>query len=156
MSSDKPRICEVLGVEVGERFKVVDYKFAYDSAWLEVAQDGYIAVAPDTPDEQKSHSAAILAIHAINHPESIIRKPRFTEDEVATMRVLYAAGVRYVERKENNTLLWAMSEKDKGGNRTLYSGHVILCGDFPSALFSSILAGRSVTIADIIKNEKES
>ena len=77
----KPRICEVLGVEVGERFEVEG-----QPGTLYVDADGHMKY-----DEDDRLSTSTIHI-AINHPECIIRKPRWTEQEVErakAVKVLY-------------------------------------------------------------------
>ena len=74
---DKPRMCEVLGVEVGERFEVEGQQGA-----LYVDADGYMKY-----DEDDRLSTSAMHI-AINHPDRIIRKPRWTEQEVERVKNL--------------------------------------------------------------------
>ena len=76
---DKPRICEVLGVEVGERFSVKDQR---GEALLYVDEDGWVKY-----EEDRTLSSSALQL-AINHPEHIIRKPRFTEQEVEDAKTI--------------------------------------------------------------------
>ena len=69
---DKPRICEVLGVEPEERFSIGQYEYWIDQngdMWCEAGAEGKMACG------------GVLCA-AINHPDRIIRKPRFTEQEV--------------------------------------------------------------------------
>ena len=76
---DKPRICEVLGVEVGEHFKIEGYKGEYHINYCGVLKWG-----GQTSDD--------AIYEAINHPDRIIRKPRWTEQEVErakAIKVLY-------------------------------------------------------------------
>lgn len=70
---DKPRICEVLGVEVGE-----DVKYRHTDGTEEnicVCEDGRVIISSLSC---KMSTVAVL-INAINHPDRIIRKPRWTE-----------------------------------------------------------------------------
>lgn len=78
---DLPRICYILGGEdnplkVGEEFKVAGYEFHVNSEGRVVEGDGAVSWSP---------SDAIYS--AINHPEKIIRYPRFSDDEKALMRL---------------------------------------------------------------------
>ena len=66
---DKPRICEVLGVEVGEHFKIKGYKGEYH-----INGCGVLKWGGQTSDD--------AIYEAINHPDRIIRKPRWTQQEV--------------------------------------------------------------------------
>ena len=68
----KPRIAEILGVEVGERFSVEgqrggDPLYVDRDGWVRYVGDGAI-----------STSAVTIAI---NHPDRIIRKSRWTEQD---------------------------------------------------------------------------
>ena len=69
---DKPRICEVLGVEPEERFSIGQYEYWIDQngdMWCKAGAEGKMACG------------GVLCA-AINHPDRIIRKPRFTQQEV--------------------------------------------------------------------------
>ena len=88
---DKPRICEVLGVEPEEEFT---YDFGENQAnrgTLKIGADGkrYYKFGTD-PWNPCYNEEDLLVI--INHPDRIIRKPRFTEQEVErakAVKVLY-------------------------------------------------------------------
>ena len=78
----KPRICEVLGVEVGQNFKLkgADMGFYVD-------RDGIVK----REEDDKSVGLPEICM-MINLPDQIIRKPRFTEREVErakAIKVLY-------------------------------------------------------------------
>lgn len=82
---DKPRICEVLGVDVDEVFTIE----------TPVRKSTYCRI----DEEGKIYNTCIETLcYAINHPDRIIRKPRWTEQEVedakAIKRVLKATGIR--------------------------------------------------------------
>lgn len=89
---DKPRICEALGVEPEERFSIGQYEYWIDQngdMWCEAGAEGKMACG------------GVLCA-AINHPDRIIRKPRFTEQEVEkakAIKVLWpdAEGIRKTE-----------------------------------------------------------
>lgn len=68
---DKPRICEVLGVEVGEKFTIMDTDY-----WIE--KNGAIF----SDGNQRDLVGVSLICDVVNHPDRIIRKPRFTRQEV--------------------------------------------------------------------------
>lgn len=68
----KPRIAEILGVEVGERFSV---KGQRGGDPLYVDRDGWVRYESD---DGISSSAVQIAI---NHPDRIIRKSRWTEQD---------------------------------------------------------------------------
>ena len=66
----RPRICEVLGVEKGERFDAGPYKDAYIDSFGTIRTNMGTLMDADRVCE------------LINHPDRIIRKPRWTEQEV--------------------------------------------------------------------------
>ena len=72
---DKPRICEVLGVEVNENFKFNDFPFDECKVYF-VGTDGEIRNA-----KGGSVTGGELC-YIINNPDCIIHKPRWTEQEV--------------------------------------------------------------------------
>lgn len=86
VNMNKPRICEVLGVEVGE-----DFKYRHTDGTEEnlcVCEDGRVIISSLSC---KMSSTSVL-INAINHPERIIRKPSFTKQEAErakAIRVLF-------------------------------------------------------------------
>lgn len=74
----KPRICEVLGVEVGEKFTIGENQYFIDKngdMWC-VTKNG----------EKLRCGTAICS--AINHPDRIIRKPRFTQQEMERAKAI--------------------------------------------------------------------
>ena len=73
---DKPRICEVLGVEKGERFDAGPYKDAYIDSFGTIRTNMGTLMDADRVCE------------LINHPDRIIRKPRWTEQEVEIVKNL--------------------------------------------------------------------
>ena len=89
---DKPRICEVLGVEVDEEWTVsgndiaiyrVSGGVALEYAMPKYNGDGYGKWLP---------AGMPCLVDFINHPDRIIRKPRWTEQEVErakAIKVLY-------------------------------------------------------------------
>lgn len=123
----KPRICEVLGVEVGERFEVEG-----QPGTLYVDADGHMKY-----DEDDRLSTSTIHI-AINHPECIIRKPRWTEQEVErakAIRVIYPTAYR-LEEADPLIRVW-----DKGG---------LLLVHVDTNLFLSLQPGQSYTLDEII------
>lgn len=89
---DKPRICEVLGVEEDEVWEYPDLlgKFRIHNGIRQYFSTG------DNEWYDCANESSLLEI--VNHPDRIIHKPRFTEEEIAFMRYLYGCGVRKIER----------------------------------------------------------
>lgn len=77
---DKPRICEVLGVEVGERFTI---NRKDSPARYVISSTGYVIL----DGSGEGISGTDLA-NIINHPESIVRRKRFTEQEIEDAKAI--------------------------------------------------------------------
>ena len=72
----KPRICEVLGVEPEEKFDAGSYKDAYADLYGTIRTN--IGTLMD----------ADRVCEIINHPDRIIRKPHWTEQEVERAKAI--------------------------------------------------------------------
>lgn len=125
---DKPRICEVLGVEVGERFDI-----AYsDCNPHYITPEGFLK-------DKEGDLLGVAVLNIINHPDRIIRKPRWTQQEVEnakfTKRIL---GVDVVSRNEYGGGLVA-SRSDVGV-------YIVVNRE----LFPSLRPGETVTLDEII------
>lgn len=130
---DKPRICEVLGVEVGERFRV-DYPKGM-TAWLHINEDGFVEREGGANRFKVGNSIA----WAINHPDRIIRKPRFTEQEVEAakaVKLLFPRATQLCRFQPNEPVC------ARGG------GCFVI--NLNSGLFPSIQPGQSVALDEII------
>ena len=92
---DKPRICEVLGVEVGERFELGNTGII-----LLVNDDGLLHIGLSHGAHKETDMNVNYLVKAINDPDRIIRKPRFTEQEVEVakaIRLIYPTAYRLEE-----------------------------------------------------------
>ena len=131
---DKPRICEVLGVEPEERFSVGQYEY-----WIDQNGDMWC-------DPGKLACGGVLC-NAINHPDRIIRKPRFTEQEVEDAKT-----IKRMFGADNFTHI----RKDQFGLCEMMDGP----GDDPNVgwcaigmeegMFPSLRPGETITIDEII------
>ena len=72
----RPRICEVLGVEPEEKFNAGLYK------------DAYVDLLGIIRTNIGSVMDAVQVRDLINHPDRIIRKPRWTEQEVERAKAI--------------------------------------------------------------------
>lgn len=90
---EPPRICEVLGVSVGEWFSLNGLEYS-------VTENGLVVDRQNTVHFQGLTSG-------INHPEKIIRKPVLTEKERTTLNVFKIAypDVKYLARSANYLFL---------------------------------------------------
>lgn len=136
---DKPRICEVLGVDSDEEWTVsgndiaiyrVSGGVALEYAMPKYNGDGYGKWLP---------AGMPCLVDFINHPDRIIRKPRWTEQEVedakCTKRIL---GVDVVSRNEYGGGLVASQSNG--------SVSIVITRE----LFPSIRPGETVTLDEII------
>ena len=87
----KPRLAEVLGVEVGQKWRVVCPEEGINSVEVWLNEKGRLIGLNGVV-------GSILLCAAINHPESIIRAPRLTGAELERCRVYRA---KWVSRDKN-------------------------------------------------------
>lgn len=135
---DKPRICKVLGVEVDE-------EFTYDFGANQVIR-GTFKIGADGKRYYKTgdlwspcYNEDDLAV-IINHPDRIIRKPRFTQQEVESAKIISVLfpEATHIERLRGSKVLGITGAKD---------GWI---ADIESSLFPEIKSGQSVTLDEII------
>ena len=131
---DEPRICEVLGVEVGERFELGNTGII-----LLVNDDGLLHIGLSHGNHKETDMNVNYLVKAINHPERIIRKPRFTEQEVEDAKTLlrvFPEQLDSISRSKDGTVTLAA----KGAWR----------GYLNNDAFPSIQPGQSYTLDEII------
>lgn len=119
----RPRICEVLGVEVGEWWE-------YGGLEYSVTEKGLIIDHNNTV-----HFTGLTG--AINQPGQIVHKPRWTQQEVEDAKVLARA------------LLADGFERDTIGD--VFATSSVACRTLiDSRMFPSLSPGDSVKLSDII------
>ena len=141
---DKPRICEVLGVEVGERFELGNTGII-----LLVNDDGLLHIGLSHGNHKETDMNVNYLVKAINDPDRIIRKPRFTEQEVEDAKTI----LRMFGEDDFTHI-----QKDEDGGPSLMDGD----GKDPTRgwcsigmehdMFPSIKPGQTVTLDEIIKS----
>lgn len=136
---DKPRICEVLGVEVNER---VYYKDP-SGVTLEffISPDGNPGFAFENGKHPSQFGIGYAIAQAINHPDRIIRKPRWTEQEVEDARAI---------KRLLNVEVPTEIERDKDGQIYLRNMKNLFGVGLNKDLFPSIKTGRSIPLDEII------
>lgn len=98
----KPRICKLLGVEVGERFKI-DYPYKV-IPYLTVAENGTIWAHEDNGGKNKIKTKVLY--YLLENPEKIIHLNCFSKkDRKAAGALSEILGVSYISRKENGDLI---------------------------------------------------
>ena len=128
---DKPRIAQVLGVEVGECFCIKG--FCEKDVEFCIKNDGTFSTRPSNVQ-----GSSVALLRTLDHPDRIIRKPRWTQQEVDLAKLLYdfrrSKGV--VIGRNNGYILWCRDGDSAEG---------IL----PYKLFPSLNCGDSVKLSDI-------
>ena len=84
---DKPRICEVLEVEVEEEFTYDFGKNQVNRSAFKIGADGKRYYKNGTNTWFPCYDEENLLV-IINHPDCIIRKPRFTEQDVENAKMV--------------------------------------------------------------------
>lgn len=124
MDKQKPRICEVLGVDVGEHFYIDGFKGEYH-----VNSDGVLKWGGQTSCD--------AIYEAINHPDRIIHKTRWTEQEVEIAKAvkLLFPSAEELEEADPDIRIWG------NGDRIAL---------IEASLFPSLRPGQSYTLDEII------
>ena len=126
---DKPRICEILGVEPGESF----YIRGLEGIEFWIMDDGTFSTRPsNVPGSTK---ALLLTL---DHPERIIRKPRFTEQEVEAAKAIKTLFPCAVSVKRLDLSI-RVQDRDE-----------VLIVQLSNSLFRSIQLGETYTLDEII------
>ena len=138
----KPRLAEVLGVEVGEKFRIADYPVDY--GYVAVCADGKVRrVRPNLPDAHGDKIGANALYHIINHPEYIKRCPRWTEQDVMDARAIKRVfpDADYVFRPTQEVLFLGRRcvIKEQRINHNMFKG---LNSGEAAAFLDDILGGR--------------
>ena len=141
---DKPRICEVLGVEVNER---VYYKEPNgETVQFFINEDGTTVWVFERGKPLSQYGIGYAIAQAINHPDRIIRKSRWTEQEVEAAvnlrKILDSRKIGYLARERDGELRFC----DNYGNEESIFSSISLSPD----LFPSIQPGQSYTLDEII------
>ena len=130
----KPRICEILRVEPGETF----YIKGFDGVLFWIMDDGTFTTQPNN-----APGSASALLRTLDHPDRIIRKSRFTKQEVNLATVL-------MEFRKDDTVTIGKQVNGPVWWRANSGEH----GIFPSELFPSIQPGQSYTLDEIIGGTK--
>ena len=137
---DKPRICEVLGVEVDEEWTVSGNDIAIYRVSGGVALEYAMPKYNGSGYGQWLPAGMPCLIDFINHPDRIIRKPRFTQQEVESAKIISVLfpEATHIERLRDSKVLGITGAED---------GWI---ADIESSLFPEIKSGQSVTLDQII------
>ena len=134
---DKPRICEVLGVEVGQNFKLKGADM-----WFYVDRDGIVK----REEDDKSVGLPEICM-MINLPDQIIRKPRFTQQEVedakTIKRMFGTDNFTHIHKDEDG---WPEMMDGPGEDGTIGWCSI----GMEEGMFPSIRPGETVSLDEII------
>ena len=129
--TEKPRLCRLLGVEAGERFKL-DYPYR-ELGWLSVESDGKLWEHGRSEKKAKMN----VLYYILENPGKIIRPSRFSEkDRQAACALSAILGVSYIGRKENGDLIASRFQDWPG---------VSVCQEY----FCALRPGQSVRLSEI-------
>lgn len=139
---DKPTICNILGVAVGERFTIhgIDATF-----WIE--PDGTFST---TPKNAAGSTHALL--HALETPSLVLRYPVLEEDELALCRQLYHGGARWLARGKH--LRWYSKKpflRESDGKWDMAGDWKAHSGKLPYDLLPSIKVKQSISLDGLLK-----
>lgn len=133
---DKPIICEVLGVEIGEV-----WTFGGDPTKFRICADGHREYYHS--GRWQEGCAEFNLCDAINHPDRIIRKPRWTEQEVELAKAAKKLFPEASDLARMNACALALSND--------HGGHI---ANINSDLFPSLPLGLCVKLDEIIGGAK--
>lgn len=133
----RPKICEVLGVEVDEEFGYDFGENQVNRGWFKIGADGQRYYKTGDFWNLCYNEEDLIAI--INNPDRIIRKPRWTEQEVERAK---AVKVLYPE------ILYLQA--DDRYLRGLNKGKESIFLDCVLSWFPSLRSDETVTLDEII------
>lgn len=139
--ADMPRLCQVLGVAVGQRFKVRNSDGDMDGPFF-IRDDGGISCPVRDIGALDLLSALIMGI---NHPEKIERLPRLTPEELQRCRDF---GAKWVSRDEDGELvhLWETEPEPQPGG--VWAGGKS-CAQTWKRFFPSVQPGQLVPVEGV-------
>lgn len=129
----KPRIAEILGVEVGEAFSIDGYPTDY--GMVQVCEDGKIRrrcpkEIREVTQLEVGHKIGSNALYyLLNHPECVIRKPRWTNNEIKIAKAIKAIWPEAEDIRARNGTTSAIEYRVCAGRVVL---GVIYAGYFPT------------------------
>ena len=131
----KPRIAEILGVEVGERFSLMGFQPHYAEFWIK--SDGTFETKPPCIP-----NSTVALLRAIEQPCFVIRKSRWTDDEIEFVKLFQAScknKIFFERLKGTGILVWGEEGLDPVANSVL-----------PYKLLPSLKEGERATASEII------
>lgn len=151
----KPSICEILGVEAGERFWVKEgTEEPKEEDAIYIADDGMACWSVNKIGTGifEPHR---MVLYAVQHPESLIRKPRLTKEELEICRAL---GAKWVSRDDElgdvvNVDIWDdKPEKSSDGSYMAYKKDTLHIAGINFKIFPSIKPGDCINVEELMKD----
>lgn len=135
---DKPRICEVLGVEVNEEFTYTFGENQVNRGTFKIGEDGARYYKTGTGQWNLCYNEEDL-LTFINRPDYIIRKPRFTQQDIEDAKMIRAVLGKngFIKRYDNSDLAFNLVHINKN-------------------LFPSIKEGQEYSLDEIIRSGEQS
>ena len=131
----RPRICEVLGVEVGECFCIKG--FCEKDVDFCIENDGTFSTRPSNVQ-----GSSVALLRTLDHPDRIIRKPRFTEQEVERAKAIKMIYPNAYRLKNSDVFVQVWGKEG------------ILLAHAEVDLFPSLRPGQPVELDEIIGGAK--
>ena len=132
---DKPRICEILGVVPGEEFFIKDFYSGHVT--FRIMDDGTFSTRPSNIS-----GSSLELLRTLDHPDRIIRKPRFTEQEVEAAKAIKTLFPCAVSVKRLDLSI-RVQDRDE-----------VLIVQLSNSLFRSIQLGETYTLDEVIGSAK--
>lgn len=129
----KPRICEILGVEVNEEFR-----FLPNRTINRINEDGVRLIRMSAHDTWGTGASERQLIEMIEHPEKIVKVRKWTDEEKTLAKILKKAGVYSVHRDKDNAVSWK------------YRSHIPGKDFLPNRTFPSLRENETATMDEII------
>lgn len=130
-----PRIAQALGVEVGERFVYKDPN--KEEVTLYVEENGMVVFIFKDGQKLQDIGMDYVLVQAINHPDRIIRKPRWTEQEVERAKAIKMLYPEAVSLNECDPQIKVLNTK-------------FVIATLDTALFPSLYPNEIITLDEII------
>ena len=140
---DKPRICEVLGVEVGEEFTYNFDANRVNRSTFKIGADGKRYYKDEIDTWYPCYSEEGLSV-IINHPDRIIRMPRFTQQDIEDAKMIRAVFGK-------NGIIKRYDKATTEPYSTLVFNNIYINEN----MFSSIKEGQEYSLDEIIGSETQ-
>lgn len=151
---DKPRMCEIIGVDVGQDFTITGFDYNGKPVVFRINSIGDYET---TPPKCPGSSYAIMS--AINIPLLVNIIPVYTEEEKNIFRGLLQMGVKWVSKDDAdpdfNVRLWRNKPESLDNIKHYYSLSDKIIGELTASLLPSVKCGDCVNLAEVVGYEDD-